>query len=324
MSKQQPKLDIYVLIDHLAGNVNPVMYQVLQQARDLANQTGGKCLALILGNGQDQLASSLPIVDSVVYFESPSLEWFAPETHAAPLTAFFAAKKAWVLLLTSSSVSMDLAGKIALKTNASLLLHCRGLAFNDAEIRTRSLLYSGKALAEVTCSGTELVCVLMPEPASPQVSPKNKTPLIKKVALPATVGAKLVLKKYRQAALATDLAKERLLIGIGQGVESREHLHRIQNLCKKLGARLVTTKVLSGRGWVPAARKVDRTGLRIAPRVYLALGISEGPEHLDAVASESIIIAVTPDRQAAIIPRARYGIIADLDEFLDELEDQLA
>jgi electron transfer flavoprotein alpha subunit len=119
-----------------------------------------------------------------------------------------------------------------------------------------------------------------------------------------------------------DIAKADLLLSIGRGVDDGEHVPRFEVLATCMGATLAVSGPLVEKGWASRTRKVGQSGRTVAPRVYLALGISGAPQHLASIAKARTIIAVNTDADARIFDVAHHGAVADLFEIAAELERQ--
>jgi electron transfer flavoprotein alpha subunit len=119
-----------------------------------------------------------------------------------------------------------------------------------------------------------------------------------------------------------DITKAEFLLSIGRGVEDKDNIPRFEELAEKLGATLSSSRPLVDAGWMPSARQVGQSGKTVKPRLYLALGISGAVQHLAGMRTAETIIAVNTDPEAPIFGVATYGVVADMFELADELEQQ--
>jgi electron transfer flavoprotein alpha subunit len=120
-----------------------------------------------------------------------------------------------------------------------------------------------------------------------------------------------------------DITSEDILVAIGRGIESEDNIEEAQELADALGAALAASRPIIDQGWLPKDRQVGKSGLTVKPKVYLTLGISGAPEHLEGMRDSATIIAINSDPQAPIFGIAHYGWVGDLFDFIPELTDRL-
>jgi electron transfer flavoprotein alpha subunit len=118
-----------------------------------------------------------------------------------------------------------------------------------------------------------------------------------------------------------DIAHEDVLIGVGRGIKSGENVELADHLAQSLSGVLCGSRIAVDYGWLPLSRQVGCSGLTVKPRLYLAVGISGAPEHVQGMRDSGLIIAINTDPQAAIFDVAHYGVVADAIEFLPVLID---
>ena len=136
-------------------------------------------------------------------------------------------------------------------------------------------------------------------------------------------GAQRALGAARPPAGEVDITKADFLLSLGRGIEHAERIPRLERLAERMGATVSVSGPLVEAGWASPARKVGQSGKTVAPRVYLALGISGAAQHIAGISGARTIIAVNSDPNARIFDVAHYGAVADLFEVADELERQL-
>jgi electron transfer flavoprotein alpha subunit len=125
------------------------------------------------------------------------------------------------------------------------------------------------------------------------------------------------------AAGDVDIVAQEVLVAIGRGIGKKEDIAVAEELAEKLHAAVAASRPIIDAGWLPKSRQVGKSGLKVKPRLYLALGISGAPEHIEGMKASATIIAVNTDKGAPIFDVAHYGLVADLFDVCEELIDAL-
>jgi electron transfer flavoprotein alpha subunit len=120
-----------------------------------------------------------------------------------------------------------------------------------------------------------------------------------------------------------DITQSDILVAVGRGIGSKDDIEVAQELAETLNADLACSRPIVDAGWLPKSCQVGKSGLKVNPKVYIALGISGAPEHLEGMKDVSTIIAVNTDKNAPIFDVAHYGMTDDLFDICEELGDSL-
>ncbi|MEM4414258.1 MAG: electron transfer flavoprotein subunit alpha/FixB family protein, partial [Candidatus Caldarchaeum sp.] len=120
-----------------------------------------------------------------------------------------------------------------------------------------------------------------------------------------------------------DITKEEILVAVGRGIQGQENLPIAEELAQALGGALCASRPIVDQGWLPPTRLVGRSGMMVQPKLYLALGISGAPEHIEGMKDAHVIVAINTDPSAPIFEVADYGIVGDLFEIVPKLTEEL-
>jgi len=151
-----------------------------------------------------------------------------------------------------------------------------------------------------------------------------QAPAIETFTPPALDGLRVVLKKYIEPEAGdVDIAKESLLIAVGRGIQNKDNIELADELAAAMGAKVCASRPVVDQGWLPTSRLVGKSGKRVKPKIYLALGISGAPEHVEGINESDVIVAVNTDANAPIFNVAKYGTTLDLLDVVPQLTEKV-
>ena len=152
----------------------------------------------------------------------------------------------------------------------------------------------------------------------------GKTPIVTTLPAPALDGLRTVLKQYIEPDTSdVDITKEKTLVSVGRGIQTKDNIDLANELAAALGCAVCASRPVVDQGWMPTTRLVGRSGKRVKPKVYLALGISGAPEHVEGMGESDVIIAINTDPNAPIFNISKYGTTLDMFELLPVLTDKV-
>ena len=321
--------DIYVLAEHLQGRLNDITFELLGKGRELARQLGGRLTALLLGKGIEHLAGELGAADAVLYLEDERLAEFTPEAYVRVSAPLLRERAPRLLLLGNTSMGMDLAPALAAELGIPLITNCTELRLEDGKkVVATGQICGGKLLVEAALAEEQgmAIAAVMPGafPAERGRAEGGGAPQLEKLS-PAPLGDlktafKRLIEPQRED---VDISQEPVLVAVGRGLEREEDLKLAEELAEALGGVLCATRPIVDRGWLPLSRLVGRSGMAVKPKLYIALGVSGAPEHLEGVKSAELFIAVNSDPSAPIFNAAHYGVVEDLTKLLPVLTAEL-
>jgi electron transfer flavoprotein alpha subunit len=135
---------------------------------------------------------------------------------------------------------------------------------------------------------------------------------------------KIVFKNYIEPEPGdVDITKENILVSIGRGIESQDNMELAEEIIRTTGGALAASRPIIDQGWLPLSRQVGKSGMTVKPKLYLALGISGAPEHVEGMKDSGLIIAINKDPAAPIFNVAHYGIVADVMDIVPVLIEEL-
>lgn len=315
--------EIYVLVEHFRGQVADISYVMAAAARVLAQGTGGNVVGMLLGHDAQGLAADLA-ADRLLYVDHPALAEFSPDAYRQVLAPLIKERAPRAVLLGDTSIGADLAGELSVQLELPLVSHCRSVHVEDSTLKFVSQICGGKIMAEGTLPEPTVLVTMIPGGFKPDEGRSTHPPEVVPVPAPELAEPKVTLKQYIEPEIEdVDITKEPILISVGRGIQHEDNVELAEELAEALGGVVCASRPVVDQGWLPTTRLVGKSGKRVKPKVYLALGISGAPEHVEGITDSEVIIAVNTDPTAPIFDVAQYGIEADVLELLPALTEKV-
>ena len=301
---------------------SPVNNRLLGFARPLADAAGGD-LVVLLARGEPAAEEAPAAADVVLEVSHPALSPYLPEAHQAVLAAAIRERTPGLVVLENTTAGLDLAAGAAAATGLPFVGYCAELALEDGQAHSISGIYGGQLQATARTPLPAVFAVnataLHAEPAAAgrgerlQLAPPAeleslRTQFVEPVAPPDE---------------GVDLTKADRIVCVGRGIGGAENISTAEELADALDAELGASRPVIDAGWLPKSRQVGKSGAHVTPKLYLSLGVSGAPEHVEGMQGAELIVAVNTDPAAAIFHIAHYGVVADLFDVADELTELL-
>lgn len=314
--------DVFVLVEHRDGLVTEGTFEILGRARELASEAGGNAVALLLSDAAAPLAEQLG-GNSVLALEDPGFAEFSPSAYQAALAPIVTDRAPLLVLASNSGVGMDVAGGLSASVGLPLAAFATSVTIEAGAPVVTCQLYAGKIEARVRFSDGRGICTVVAG-AYPAAGRVAGSPTVERVAPPATDQRVRFRRLVRPEAGDVDITREGILVSVGRGIGEQENIELVESLAAALGGVVSSSRPIADAGWLPRTRQVGKSGLRVKPRLYLALGISGAPEHLEGMRDAELIVAVNTDPRAPIFGVAHYGAVADILDVVPALTRRLA
>ena len=312
--------DIFVAIEHLRGKVSDISYIMLAAAHDLAHSSGGKVVAILLGHNAQELAGNLK-ADQVLYADHSFLTDFNPEAYQKTLAKIIDEYKPRAVFFGQTSIGMDIVGGISAQLGLPLVSSVRTI---EADNKIISQICGGKIMAECKLPETTALITLVPGGYKPELGQSTQLPPITSIPVQMLDGLRIKLNQYIEPETSdVDISKESLLIAVGRGIQNQDNISLAEELAQAIGGVVCASRPVVDQGWLPTSRLVGKSGSTVKPKVYLAIGISGAPEHVEAITGSDVIIAINTDPAAPIFNIAKYGTTADLFDLVPALTEQI-
>jgi electron transfer flavoprotein alpha subunit len=315
--------DIYVVIEHLRGEVTEISYVMLVAARQLAVATNGEVIAVLLGSDVETLTSTLS-ADRVLYLEHEDLANFTSAGYEQALANLISEDNPRAVLLGHTSIGMDVASLLSAKSDLPLVSSCLSVAGDQGSLKFTSQLYGGKILAEGLIPEPTALLTMVPGGYKPEDGQSSSPPEVVKATGPQLEDLKISVKQYIEPETGdVDISTEPLLIAVGRGIQLEDNIEIAEELAEAIGGVVCASRPVVDQGWLPTSRLVGKSGYQVKPKVYLALGISGAPEHTEGITASETIIAINTDPAAPIFNIAKYGVVEDIFDLVPVLTEKL-
>ena len=315
---------VWVLAEQWRGDVTEVAREMLTLGREVASGAGASLEAVLLGHDCWETAAALPEADAVLYASHPAFADPVPEAHASALAQLVRERKPRCVLVPLTNLSMDVATLAAAMLDAPLISFCMDVRLAEGRVEAKSLLYGGKVEATVVASAGTVILAVLPGVRPAAEKTPGRGPSVEEVSVTVadTPGVRF-LQLVEPPAGDVDITQIPVLVSVGRGIQNRDNIGLAEELAKALGGAVAGSRPVIDQGWLPMTRQVGKSGMNVKPKLYLALGISGAPEHLEGMKGSATIVAVNTDPKAPIFQVAHYGIVADLFEIHPPLTEQV-
>ncbi len=188
-----------------------------------------------------------------------------------------------------------------------------------------SQVCGGKIMTESVLSDKTTLITIIPGGYKPELGQSDAAPNVTQVDAPALEDLRIKLKQYIEPEAGdVDISKESILISVGRGISNQDNVEIAEELAEAFGGVVCASRPVVDQGWLPTSRMVGKSGQKVKPKLYLALGISGAPEHVEGMADSETIIAINSDPTAPIFDIAQYGVEIDLFDLIDTLIEKVA
>ncbi len=314
---------IWAVVQHRDGRLHRSSWETVAAAQSLAESRGGRAEVVLLGHGVSGLAAELAQNDlaAVHVLEAVPLANYTPGGYVAALAPAVLAEQPDFVLFPHTYQSCEYVPRLAQATDAAHLPEAIGFEEEGSELIWRRPIFEGKIQARVRVRGPGPTMVTLQSGAFPAEGRKSGTSPIRPLAveLAGVALGREILGVELAGGDSVDLTKAEIILAVGRGVGGADKLTAIHELAALLHAEIGASRPVIDSGWLPRDRQIGSSGQTVAPRLYLALGISGAIQHLVGMKGSTCIVAVNKDASAPIFKIARYGIVGDLHEVVPAL-----
>ena len=311
--------DILVITEHLKGKFQDITFEMLGKAKELTGISGGQCVAVTFGS-MNRKADELGVADSVISIGGS--DDYNPESYASAVQSLVSAKSPSLILVGSTSMGMDIANTVATALDIPAVSYCANISAGGSKFSCTSSMYGGKMNVVTNVEGPVLAMVLVGS-YNAETGRVSGSPDMENFSGDSGSGNVRFKQLIEPEDADVDITQSNILVAVGRGIGSKDDIELAEELADVLDADLACSRPLVDAGWMSKSRQVGKSGLKVKPKVYIALGISGAPEHIEGMKSSSTIIAINTDKNAPIFDMAHYGMTEDLFDVVEDLVEEL-
>ncbi len=308
--------DILVLAEQREDKLHPAAAQAVGAARSLAEKTGGKVVACVIGDAIAAAASAAEQIgaDRVVTVSDPTLRLYSALRYRSALCGVIAKLDPRVVLIPATFLGRDLSPRVAMRLKAALATDVTALAIGDGGgLDVTRPVYNGKAFAHVTFPANRLAIATVRVNAFPAASGaagggRETAPFVASAGDDRMQTTEVI----RAGGTVKDVSEADIIVSGGRSMKSADNFKILYELAGELDAAVGASRAACDAGYQPHSRQVGLTGKTVNPKLYIACGISGAIQHLAGMRGSKVIVAINTDPEAPMMKVADYAIVDDL------------
>ena len=329
--------NVYVYAEQREGVIQPVAFELLGKARDLADVLGEKVVAILAGHNISASANELIAygADDVVVVDAPELKDYITEQYTQAIYKVIDELKPSIVLFGATTIGRDLAPRLSARLEKGLTADCTKLEISDGsdpKLPANKLMmtrpaFGGNLMATIVAAkdGVQMATV---RPGVMQKKEKDASRQGTVIPFAVTFDSSKFAVKLIETVKAdkglVDITEAKILVSGGRGVGNKENFEKLQKLAEVVGGEVSSSRAMVDAGVMDHDRQVGQTGKTVRPDLYLACGISGAIQHLAGMEESELIIAINKDKFAPIFQVADLGIVGDANKIVPMLTERLA
>jgi electron transfer flavoprotein alpha subunit len=317
---------ILVIAEHRDGKLNRATWEVIAAAQ----QAGGPVRVALLGAGLNALAAEVAAADveEVVTVDNDALNGYTADGFVMALASLLETEKPGQVFFPHTYQTRDFAPTLAARLSRPLVTDVTAVKKEGEGFLYTRPVFQGKLNADVTTSGPAPHLITLQIGAfRADAAARRSSGTAGVRAVAAKVDASAIRQQaeapFKEAKQAVDLSQAERIVAVGRGIKSQENLALAQQLAQAMGAEVAASRPICDSGWLPMDRQIGSSGQTVAPKLYVALGISGAIQHLVGMKGARTIVAINKDPEAPIFEIADYGIVGDLFEIVPTMIAEL-
>jgi electron transfer flavoprotein alpha subunit len=320
---------ILVIVEQREGKLNRVSWETIAAGQSLAAETGWPLEAAVLGSGIASIATEVASkkLARVYAIDSAKLGPYTPDAFSACLKQFFESKQPKLVLMPHTYQVRDFAPKLATAMGRSVISDCIGYKKDGDKLVFTRQMFQGKFTADVSFTADAPWFVTFQNGAFRGDKAEAGSSTAPLETIPVDIADGAVRNKpqevFKEAKQAVDLTQAEIIVAVGRGIKEQKNIELARQLAEALGGELAASRPICDSGWLPMDRQIGSSGQTVAPKLYLALGISGAIQHIVGMKGARSIIAINKDHEAPIFEIADYAIVGNLFDVVPPLIEEV-
>ncbi|HZQ90810.1 MAG TPA: electron transfer flavoprotein subunit alpha/FixB family protein [Terriglobales bacterium] len=321
--------NILVVVEQREGRLNRVSYETIAGAQAIAADTGWTLEAAVAGSGVGAVAGEVAAkkVAKVYDIESPRLAPYTPDGFTHALKQFIGERKPRLVLMPHTYQVRDFAPQLATALGSTLISDATGYKKDGDRLLFVRQMFQGKFAADVSFTGEPPWFATFQAGAfrgDKAEAGANAAPVeTVNVEVPENVIRTKPEAVFKEAKQAVDLTQAEIIVAVGRGIKEQKNIAMAEQLAQALGGEIAASRPICDSGWLPMDRQIGSSGQTVAPKLYLALGISGAIQHIVGMKGARTIIAINKDADAPIFEIADYAVVGNLFDIVPPLTEEV-
>ena len=323
--------DLWVYVETKEdGSAKNVGLELLTPGRDLADKQGGKLVAVVIGSGVEQAVkdASAHGADQVIVVDGPEFKDYTTDAYTAAMYYLMEKYGPTTLLIGATPDGRDMGPRLSCRLKTGLTADCTGLDIDpdSGNVAWTRPAFGGNLMATILCPDHRpQIGTVRPGVFKKSAPGEAKAEVIREEfhVAPEQIRTELLEVIREAAGELVDLEGADIIVSGGRGVGGPEGFAPVKALADVLGGAVGASRAAVDSGWIAHAHQVGQTGKTVAPKLYIACGISGAIQHLAGMSGSDCIVAINKDPEAPIFDVADYGIVGNLFEVLPALTEEI-
>ncbi|HET7209144.1 MAG TPA: electron transfer flavoprotein subunit alpha/FixB family protein [Terriglobales bacterium] len=320
---------VLVVVEQREGKLNRVSWETLTAGQAIAAETGWTLEAAVAGASVASIASEVAgkKVAKVYAIDSPRLEPYTPDAYAAGLKQFLSSKQPKLVLMPHTYQVRDFVPKLATSMGRAVISDCIGYKNEGGKLLFTRQMFQGKLAADVSFTSDAPWFVTFQNGAFRGDKVEAAASAAPVETVNVDIPDNLIRNKphevFKEAKQAVDLTQAEIIVAVGRGIKEQKNIELAKQLAEALGGELAASRPICDSGWLPMDRQIGSSGQTVAPKLYLALGISGAIQHIVGMKGSRAIVAVNKDSEAPIFEIADYAVVGNLFDIVPPLIEEV-
>lgn len=316
---------ILVFIEHKDCVLNKTSLEAITAAQTIGKELGLQVAAVIPCGGECSLANDIASYDiaKVIVAKNEKLGTYTPDGYTDAFAEIIKKENPQYVIMAHTYQVRDFAPKLAARFGKEVVGDCIRYKNDGGKLTFTRRIFLGKLDADVTVGGDTPYFVTFQSGAFRGDNAAKGSASVENVDVAVNDLRMKPEAPFQEAKASVDLSKSEIIVAVGRGIKSQENIAVAQQLADALGADLAASRPICDNEWLPIDRQIGSSGQTVAPKVYIALGISGAIQHIVGMKNASTIVAINKDSEAPIFDIADYGIVGDLFEAVPTLIEEI-
>ena len=311
-------MNLYVFIQHEEDKINPVSLEALKGSQEIAEKSGGSVTAVTFSSNIGEQLTGYDL-NEILVIEDQNLKTYNPLYYIKAMADVVQAESVDILVFGHSYEARDWVPRLSARLNLPFVSDCINFKMDSKLILVRSV-YQGKFNSDLSVNCEKFI-VSFQSGAFRTDALKNGSASIRNVSVDLSSLDDSIQpgEKFQEAEKSVDLSQAETIVSIGRGIGKKENLSMVRDLAEAMSGEVASSRPVVDSGWLEPYHQVGSSGQTVAPKLYLALGISGAIQHVVGMKGSKNIVVINKDSNAPIFEIADYGVVGDIFEIVPKL-----